>query len=129
MLETLQLKFVSKKKEVQTSQTSSKLKASFIVSHEISKSNRPFTEGEFVKLCSVKMLNTLGFEDAANAVENVSLSRHSVTRRAISINEQSEEKLKQIISECSYFSIALDESTDVSDTSQMLIFIRCINDK
>lgn len=75
------------------------------------------------------MLNTLGLKDAANAVEKVSLSRHSVTRRIVLINEQTERKLKQIIEECSYFSIALDESTDVSDTSQMLIFIRCVNDQ
>lgn len=45
------------------------------------------------------------------------------------ISKQAEKKLKEIISECSYFSIALDESTDVSDTSQMLIFIGCVNDK
>lgn len=31
------------------------------------------------------------------------------------------------MTDCAYFSIALDESTDVSDVSQLLIFVRVIS--
>lgn len=37
------------------SQSEAAVKASFIVAQEIAKSARPFNEGEFVKMCMVKI--------------------------------------------------------------------------
>ena len=37
-------------------------------------------------------------------------------------------KLKTLMNECRYFSIALDESTDVTDISQPLIFARIVDE-
>ena len=36
-------------------------------------------------------------------------------------------KLKQVMNDCKYFSLALDESTDVMDVSQLLIYTRTID--
>uniref|UniRef100_A0A3Q1CL92 HAT C-terminal dimerisation domain-containing protein n=1 Tax=Amphiprion ocellaris TaxID=80972 RepID=A0A3Q1CL92_AMPOC len=57
----------------------------------------------------------------------LTLSRRTVTRRIFDIQNHVEEKLKQVINDCKYFSLALDESTDVTDVSQLLIFNRTID--
>ena len=55
--------------------------------------------------------------------KNISLSTNTVTRRIDNIsnnlNSQVNNKTQEFIS----FSIALEESTDISDTSQLLLFI------
>ena len=41
--------------------------------------------------------------------------------------DDSIEQLKIVSKKFEYFSLALDESTDISDTSQLLIFVRGLN--
>ena len=41
--------------------------------------------------------------------------------------DDSREQLKIVSKKLDYFSLALDESTDISDTSQLLIFVRLVN--
>ena len=59
-----------------------------------------------------------------SVVENISLSNDTVARRisdlAINIHQQLIKKGKKFV----YFSLAIDESIDVSDTAQIIIFIR-----
>ena len=59
--------------------------------------------------------------------EDVSLSRQTVTRRIVDMADHSSEQLKIVSKKFEYFSLALDESTDISDTSQLLIFVRGVN--
>ncbi|XP_067131976.1 general transcription factor II-I repeat domain-containing protein 2B-like [Centruroides vittatus] len=60
--------------------------------------------------------------------QTVSLSHQTVSRRVNEISMHVTNKLENLINSCCYFSVALDESTDISDTSQMLIFIRTVNE-
>ena len=53
------------------------VKASFIVVAEIAKAARPFTEGEFVKNCMMKVCDIV-CPDKRQAFLNVSLSRNTV---------------------------------------------------
>ena len=48
------------------SQSEAAVKASFIVAAEIAKSSRPFTEGEFVKNCMIKVCDTVCPEKKAS---------------------------------------------------------------
>ena len=59
------------------SQSEAAVKASFIVAAEIAKSSRPFTEGEFVKNCMIKVCDTV-CPEKRQAFLNVSLSRNTV---------------------------------------------------
>ena len=59
--------------------------------------------------------------------EDVSLSRQTVTRRIVDMAVDSRQQLKIVSKKLEYFSLALDESTDISDTSQLLIFVRGVN--
>lgn len=52
---------------------------------------------------------------------------NAVTRRPEDISNNSNAQVNNKVQEFISFSIALDESTNVSDTSQLLIFIRGVN--
>ena len=57
----------------------------------------------------------------------VSLSASTITRRIKEIGGNVYAQLLQKTKEYEFFSLALDESTDVQDTAQLLIFIRGVN--
>ncbi|KAM3850917.1 general transcription factor II-I repeat domain-containing protein 2A-like [Vipera latastei] len=108
------------------SQSEAAVKASFIVAEEIAKSARPFTEGEFLKHCMIKVCEVM-CPDQKQAFSNISLSRNTVVDRicelATDLQGQLVEKGKEFIA----YSLAVDESTDISDTAQLTIFIRGVD--
>ncbi|KAM3844388.1 general transcription factor II-I repeat domain-containing protein 2A-like isoform 1-T2 [Vipera latastei] len=108
------------------SQSEASVKASFIVAEEIAKSARPFTEGEFLKHCMIKVCKVM-CPDQKQAFLNISLSRNTVVDRicelATDLQGQLVEKGKEFIA----YSLAVDESIDVSDTAQLTIFIRGVD--
>ncbi|CAH1989209.1 unnamed protein product [Acanthoscelides obtectus] len=64
----------------------------------------------------------------AEKFETVSVSHQTIARRVDHINEHVSKKLRDVVEKCKYFSLCLDESTDLSDISQLVIFIRTIQD-
>uniref|UniRef100_A0A3Q3FDJ6 SPIN-DOC-like zinc-finger domain-containing protein n=1 Tax=Labrus bergylta TaxID=56723 RepID=A0A3Q3FDJ6_9LABR len=78
----------------------SSLKASYAVSLELAKAKKPLSDGKIVK---------------------------RLTRRIFDIQNHVEVKLKEVMHDCKYFSLALDESMDVTDVSQLLIYARAID--
>lgn len=108
------------------SQSEAAVKASFIVAAEVAKSARPFTEGEFVKNCMIKVCDAV-CPEKRQAFLNVSLSRNTIADRvrhlAANLQQQLVGKGKDFIA----YSLAADESTDTSDTAQLSIFIRGVD--
>lgn len=101
--------------------------ASYAVAKEIAKAKKPFTDGEIIKKCAIKMAQAFGDDKMAKQFESISLSHQTVARRILNMDTFLVEKLADIVKNCIYFSIALDESTDISHTSQMLIFVRTVD--
>lgn len=66
--------------------------------------------------------------ESKNKFEKVSLSRRTVTRRVELIDEDLASKLSKKAESFTLYFLALDESNDIKDTAQLLIFIRGIND-
>ena len=97
---------------------------SYEISRMIAKRSRPFNDGDFVKefieIAAKKMC-----PEAAKKFEKIQLNRMTIQRRIMSLSgniaEQLIEKTKIIDF---FFLLALDESTDISSTAQLLIFIR-----
>lgn len=110
-------------------QTEAAVEASYIVSYQIAKCQKPHTIGEQLVLpCAKEMVRLLVGEKFVQKVENVSLSNDTVKRR---ISDMSEDIKEQVISEiksAGLFSIQLDESTDVQSCSQLLVFARYVCD-
>nr|KAF6360044.1 hypothetical protein mMyoMyo1_011002 [Myotis myotis] len=102
-------------------------KASFMLSFQLAKASKPLSEGEFLKEC---MIETAGLlcPESKGKFEKLSLSHRTVTRRVELIDEDLASKLNSKAEFFKFYSLALDESNDVKDTAQLLIFIRGISD-
>nr|KAF6360084.1 hypothetical protein mMyoMyo1_011042 [Myotis myotis] len=102
-------------------------KASFMLSFKLAKASKPLSEGEFLKEC---MIETSGLlcPKSKGKFEKLSLSRRTVTRRVELIDEDLASKLNSKAEFFKFYSLALDESNDVKDTAQLLIFIHEISD-
>lgn len=102
-------------------------KASYQVAHLIATSSRPFTDGEFVKRCILAICEEV-CPERKRVFQEVSLSRMTIQRRVDDLANDIREQLKTRVKSFQYFSLALDESTDVSDTAQLLVFVRGVDE-
>ena len=102
-------------------------KASYEVAMLIAKHGKPFTEGTFVKDCVMKMVENICPEKKQEFM-NVCLARNTVARRIEDISSDIHRQLGDRGVTFDYFSLACDESTDASDTAQLLIFLRGVDD-
>ncbi|CAI9725739.1 transcription factor II-I repeat domain-containing 2-like [Octopus vulgaris] len=102
-------------------------KASFILANKIAKQNKSFAEAEFIKDCMVDAVSVVCSE-VKSKVEAISLSRRTIVRRIDAIAVNIHEQLLTASGRFQWFSIALDESTDIQDTAQLLIYIREIDE-
>ncbi|XP_069463365.1 general transcription factor II-I repeat domain-containing protein 2-like [Ambystoma mexicanum] len=66
--------------------------------------------------------------EKADLFSTVSLSGPTLTRRIEEMEDNLYQHLQNLTKKLSYFSLALDESNDVRDSAQLLIFIRGTND-
>ena len=107
---------------------------STVASYEIAllllKKSKSFRDGELVKQCAIKMAHVSGEDKVARKFETVSLSHQTIARRVSDLGKRVSSKLKSIVGNCIYFSLALDESTYICDTSELLIhvFIRTVDE-
>ena len=106
----------------------SAVRASFYVAQFMGESDRPFTDPEFVKKCSIKVVQET-CTDKLPYIRDVSLLASTITRRVEDIGEHLHETLKESTKFFKFFSLAIDESNDTTDTAQLLIFIRGIDAK
>ncbi|XP_055789483.1 general transcription factor II-I repeat domain-containing protein 2-like [Salvelinus fontinalis] len=111
----------------QTAIQESSTKASYLLAFKLAKASKPFSEGEFLKECMVETAGLLCPESKAK-FEKISLARRTVTRRVELIDEDIVSELNKKAESFKLYSLALDESNDIKDTAQLLIFIRGIND-
>ncbi|CAK1594088.1 unnamed protein product [Parnassius mnemosyne] len=102
------------------------VKASFVLCSKLAKALKPFAEGEFIKEC---MLGVCGIlcPEKKNEFEKISLSRRTVIRRIKMMANDIKTTLTDRMAGFESFSIALDESTDLSDTAQLAIFMRGVD--
>ncbi|KAJ4920478.1 hypothetical protein JOQ06_022003 [Pogonophryne albipinna] len=103
--------------------------ASFAGALAIVRNGKPFTDGEYAKTFMLDVANEL-FDDFPNKdkiikrIKDMPLSARTVHDRSIMMANQVEETQIKDINAGTYFSLALDESTDVSHLSQCSIIAR-----
>ena len=102
-------------------------KASYEVAMLIAKHGKPFTKGMFIKDCVMKMVENI-CPEKKQEFANVCLARNTVALRIEDILSDIQRQLGDRGVTFDYFSLACDESTDASDTAQLLIFLRGVDD-
>jgi len=102
-------------------------KISYKISESIAEQGRSFSDGDFIKSC-LGIFTDFACPEKKHLLHQTSLSRFTVSRRINQLAENIEETLKERIRRCSAYSLALDESTDVSDTAQLVVFVRGVTD-
>ena len=105
--------------------------ASFAGSLAIVRNRKPFTDGECAKIFMLDVANEF-FEHFSNKdriikrIKDMPLSAKTVRDRTIMMANQVEETQLKDINAAAYFSLALDESADVSHLSQFSVIARYI---
>ncbi|XP_068209241.1 general transcription factor II-I repeat domain-containing protein 2-like [Palaemon carinicauda] len=102
-------------------------KASFVLANKIAKQNKSFAEAEFIKDCMVDAVSVV-CPEVISKVEAISLSRRTIVRRIDAIAMNIQDQVLTASVSFQWFSIALDESNDIQDTAQVLIYIRRIDE-
>ena len=99
------------------------VKASYLIANEIAVASKPFSEGEFVKTFMMKAAEIV-CPEKRQAFANISLTRNTVADRISDLSVDLDSQLKQKVKSFFAFSVAIDESTDITDVAQLAIFIR-----
>ena len=102
-------------------------KASYEVFLMIAKQKKAHTIGENLVLLTAKVMVRVFRDESVKKLNSTSLSNNTVQRR---IEKMLVDILQQMISDIcrseSGFAIQLDESTDVTNCAQLLIFVRYV---
>lgn len=105
------------------------LKASFEIAFMIAKQKKPHTIGEeLIKPCVLKATQIILGEDAEQKMKSISLSNNTVKRR---IDDIAADITSQIINKVKlspYFAISCDESTDIVNCAQLIVYVRYIGE-
>lgn len=99
--------------------------ASYEISQLIAKSGYPHVIGENIILPSLKIVASRLFEKKHQSqVSQLALSNNTVKRRIVDIADDTEKTVVSHLRSCNYFSFQVDESTDISDTANLICFVR-----
>ena len=99
--------------------------ASYVVAEKVARFSKPFTDAEFAREC-VQDVAKLMVPKQAHPFEKISLSRTTIARRIEKFGENVSELLQSKADAFEYFSLAFDESCDMSDAAQLSVFVRAV---
>ncbi|KAL4153303.1 hypothetical protein QTP88_001154 [Uroleucon formosanum] len=101
------------------------VKASYLASLIIAKNGKPHTIGETLVLPAAKEIVRCVLGDkAVKEIEKVSLSNDTVKRRIDDMSSNIKNKLLLYLKDCNFFALQIDESTDITNMAQLMVFIR-----
>ncbi|XP_051782582.1 zinc finger BED domain-containing protein 5-like, partial [Erpetoichthys calabaricus] len=101
--------------------------ASYLISLRIARAGKPHTIGEDLVLPSIKdAVGVMFGEKEVKEIERIPLSNNTVARRIDEMAEWAEDELIRRVVCSKYYTLQLDESTDVQGLSQLLVFVRYI---
>lgn len=98
--------------------------ASCMVSYRVAKEKMPHTVAEKLILPSAIDMVSAMIDKKANKLKSIPLSDNTVSRRITDVSDNLEEQFISRLKTAGDFSIQLDESTDVSDSATLLVYVR-----
>ena len=107
--------------------TNSCCEASYRVAYHLGVAGKPFSDGELVKRFLIDVVKCI-YPGKENDYSSIPLSRVKIQRRQDNIAKQLALSLQtKVNKEASLFSLVVDESTDIKDSVQRLVFIRSLS--
>ncbi|XP_078509765.1 general transcription factor II-I repeat domain-containing protein 2-like [Lissotriton helveticus] len=103
--------------------------ASFQICYLLAKHKKPFTDAELVKKCFLSAADILfaHYPNKSNIMKEIGalqLSDSTCTRRIESMGDNVLAQVIKAVKMSPFFSIAVDESTDVGDVARLMIWVR-----
>lgn len=128
--------FIMKKEEMKTSKnimtsfygsTKKVVEASYLVSLKIAKCGKPHNIGEELILPATKdIVKCMLGEELAQKLGKLSLSNDTVRNRINAMASNVKSILLSQIRQSKFYAIQVDESTDIANLSQLLVYVRYI---
>jgi hypothetical protein len=100
----------------------SEVRAIRVVAEIVAKTGRPFTDSEFVLVVTEEVC-----PDIKIVFEDISLSARTCARPTEELAANLFEQLKIRAKSFDCYALVMDENNDITDTAQLLIFIRAID--
>ena len=99
------------------------------VTRRLCRSMKPLTDAELVKKCMLDAIesvveNPSKREELMKKIEEIPLSNDTSTRRAEKLSGDVCDELKALIKKAEHIALAIDESTDKTDSVQLLVYVR-----
>lgn len=99
--------------------------ASYIVSLHIAKSGKPHNIAEtLIKPCLKDVVSCILGPDMGKKIDAVQLSNSTISKRIHTLSDSLENELIRRLKACEFFSLQLDESTDVAGLAVLLVFVK-----
>ena len=100
---------------------------SFKFREAIAENGKAFSNGEFVKHC-LMIFAERACPDKKYLFEQTCLSRFTVARRIDALSDHLEDALAERIRKFSHYSLAIDESVDISDPAQLVVSVQGVTE-
>ena len=106
--------------------SNNRCEAPYRVAYHLGAEGKPYSDEELVKRCLIDVVRCNYPGKEAN-YSSLAFSRNIIQRRQDNIAKQLSLSLQtKVNKEASLFSLAVDESTDITDSAQILVFIRSL---
>jgi hypothetical protein len=99
--------------------------ANYELNRMIAMSGKYYSEGDFVKQCLVKTAQIV-CPEKAHLFKDISLTRNTVAERIDQMSGDLKQQLKAALSRFEHFSIAIDETADITGIAQLAMIVNLI---
>nr|KAF6384250.1 zinc finger MYM-type containing 6 [Pipistrellus kuhlii] len=104
------------------------VKASYLIAFQIAASKKPFSIAEeLIKPYLVEMCSEVWGSSAGDKMKTIPLSNNMIGHRIDELSADVEEQLIQKVRESKWFALQIDESSEISNTTLLLCYIRFID--
>nr|XP_020764292.1 zinc finger MYM-type protein 6 isoform X1 [Odocoileus virginianus texanus]XP_020764293.1 zinc finger MYM-type protein 6 isoform X1 [Odocoileus virginianus texanus]XP_020764294.1 zinc finger MYM-type protein 6 isoform X1 [Odocoileus virginianus texanus]XP_020764295.1 zinc finger MYM-type protein 6 isoform X1 [Odocoileus virginianus texanus]XP_020764296.1 zinc finger MYM-type protein 6 isoform X1 [Odocoileus virginianus texanus]XP_020764297.1 zinc finger MYM-type protein 6 isoform X1 [Odocoil len=104
------------------------VKASYLIAFQIAASKKPFSIAEeLIKPYLVEMCSEVLGSSAGDKMKTIPLSNNTIGHRIDELSADIEDQLIQKVRESKWFALQIDESSDISNTTLLLCYIRFID--
>lgn len=101
------------------------VKASYLIALQIAKSKKPYTIGEeLIRPCLLQACEQVLGKQALQKLKVIPMSANTVKRRIEDMAEDIENQVIEMVKNSTFYSIQLDESTDITNEAVLLCFVR-----